>query len=94
VLILFSVIRRSDLNLSSEILWVELVSQNQCPLIFGVLYRPPSTNNSVLDQLYGVLCTLTSSRCNIVLCGNFNVLNIDWNALCPTFKLCCSHHFM
>ena len=73
----FSVIRCSDLDLSSEILWIELVSQNQCPLLFGVLYRPPSANSSVLDQLYGVLCTLTSSRCNIVLCGDFNVPNIN-----------------
>jgi len=56
----------------------------QYPNYTTCIYRPPSTNNSVLDQLYGVLYTLTSSRCNIVLCGDFNVPNIDWNALCPT----------
>jgi len=83
---IYSVVRRSDLNLhvSSEILWIELVGQKQCPLIFGVLYRPPSASNNVLDQLYGTLCALTSSKCNIVLCGDFNVPNIDWNTMCPS----------
>ena len=80
----FNVIRCSDLDSSSEILWIELVSKNQCPLLFVVIYRPPSASKSVLDQLYGLLCTLTSTRCNIVLCGDFNVPNIDWNAACPT----------
>ena len=44
-----TVIRCIDLDCSSEILWIELVAQNQSPLLFGVLYRPPSASNSVLD---------------------------------------------
>ena len=72
----FTVIRRNDLDSSSEILWIELVSKNQCPLLFGVIYQPPSASRSVLDQLYGLLCTLTSCRCNIVLCGDFDISNV------------------
>ena len=76
-------IRRIDLDCSSEILWIELVAQNQSPLLFGVLYWSPSASNSVLE--HGMFNALTSSlRYNIVQCGDFNVPNIDWNTACPT----------
>ena len=80
----FSVVNRHDLDLPYEILWIELVACSGSPLLFGVVYRPPSADNSVLDQLYCVLNSLTSTRCNIMLCGDFNVPDIDWNTLCPT----------
>ena len=54
----FSVLRHDDLELASESLWIELMTHDRYPLLLGVLYRPPSTDNSVLDQLYSVLNSL------------------------------------
>ena len=48
----FHVILRDDLNLSCEVLWIELHASHGEPVLFGVFYRPPSSDINVLQQLY------------------------------------------
>ena len=83
----FHVIQRNDLDLSCEVLWIELiVSHGDSVVLFGVFYRPPSSDISVLQQLCHSLHALTSANSNIILCGDFNVPNINWTNLSPTFS--------
>ena len=65
----------------SELLWMEVATLNG-PLLFGVYYRSPSQSNSDIISLNH--CLLSISDYSIVLCGDFNVPNIDWSVGFPT----------
>ena len=72
-----SVIPCDDLNLSCEVLWIELIVPDWGPVLFGVFYQLASSYIRVLQQLHNLLTALTSSNSNLILCGDFNVPNID-----------------
>jgi len=59
-----------------ELLWME-VTTSIGSLLFGVYYRPPSQGNSAIASLNH--CSLSISEYPIVLCGDFNVTNIEWS---------------
>ena len=67
--------RRSDLETSCELLWIEL-STTKGPLLFGTYYRRPlhELNNSQ---------QLLSARSKVILCGDFNAPHIDWSSVSP-----------
>ena len=68
---------RADFDsICSELLWMEVATLN-VPLLFGVYYRSPSQSNSDIISLN--YCLLSISDYPIVLCGDFNVPNIDWS---------------
>ena len=73
---------RADLDsFCSELLWMEVATFNG-PLLFGVYYRSPSQSNSDIISLNH--CLLSISDCPIILCGDFNVPNIDWSVGFPS----------
>ena len=74
--------QRPDLDLfCDELLWLEVVT-SLGPLLFGVYYHPPS--QSVSDLLSLNNCLLSIAKYPIILCGDFNVPNIDWSTGFPT----------
>ena len=68
--------RRYDLETDCELLWVELTSPLLNVLV-GVFYNPPGFKDNALLQLQNSLTSLPSSL-PIVLCGDFNLPNINW----------------
>ena len=52
------------------------------PVLFGVFYRPPSQGATGVSALNN--CLLSVSRLPVVLCGDFNLPNIDWSIVFPT----------
>ena len=91
------VIRRQDLELEDlEILWVEITLLNKS-LLLGAFYRPPSSKNN-LRELQSTLNGISSHQ--VILCGDFNMPDIDWStlscmlshlpsqSLCETVKNC------
>lgn len=75
----FIVHRCPDLETSCELLWIEL-STKKGPLLFGVYYRPPKSDVSMLQELNSSLQLLPACS-KVVLCGDFNAPHIDWSLI-------------
>ena len=72
--------RRCDLETDCEILWCAVHS---CPTYFvGVYYRSPSSDMAYLTKLVQSLEKFPPS-CNILLLGDFNLPNVNWNLVAP-----------
>ena len=62
---------------------------NSCGLRFqgktllGVFYNPPATGTDYLCRLRNSLALIADS-CSIVLCGDFNIPNVNWDSSVPT----------
>lgn len=67
--------RKYDLETECELLWVELTS-SPLNVLIGVFYNPPGFKDYALLQLQNSLTSLPSSL-PIVLCGDFNLPNIN-----------------
>lgn len=67
-------VRRKDLETEWKIIWTELAQRNK-PTLFSVYYCPPNTVTK-LPKFHRSLSTL-SSMYEILLCGDFNVHNIN-----------------
>ena len=75
---------RLDLEVDCELLWFELFSQTQ-PILFGTFYHPPNSDLSILNSLnYSLLSIRT--KYPIVLCGDFNLPQIDWSTVTPSIS--------
>ncbi|XP_053383769.1 uncharacterized protein LOC128549981 [Mercenaria mercenaria] len=74
-------LRRSDLEINRlECLWVEIVLCNNKNILFGVFYRPPSSDtiyNNLIEGSIGL--AIDTNISDIIITGDFN-----YNALCPT----------
>ena len=82
---------RNDLNcLCDELLFLE-ISTTCGPVLFGVFYRPPS--QGVIEVSALNRCLLSVSKLPIVLCGDFNLPNIDWSIVFPTVSSPISNEF-
>ena len=79
-----TVVRRYDLEVACEMLWLELYVQKGV-IDFLTYYRPPTTSVDSLLALYSALAVVSTSR-PIFICGDFNVPHINWQTLSPTFK--------
>ncbi len=80
-----SAVRRQDLETVCELVSIQLLLPNSKPLI-GVYYRPPSSPIDHLHQLRYSLADVPDS-CPVILCGDFNVGDIDWETVSPTRPL-------
>ena len=80
---------RNDLN-CDELLFLE-VSTTCGPVLFGVFYCPPSQGVTGISALNN--CLLSVSKLPIVLCGDFNLPNIDWSIVFPTVSSPVSSEF-
>ena len=77
--------RRCDLETECEILWCEIPVRGSTSYFFGVFYRPPNSDIKYLEELYKSLekVHLLSERVKIILTGDFNFPDIDWNLTAP-----------
>ena len=73
------VTRRLDLETDCEILWLQLAARGCEAFLFGVYYRPPGNSVEALEHL----SNLCSCNLPLVICGDFNVPNIDWSTVAP-----------
>ena len=77
-------IRRNDLeNVSSEMLWVEVILSNNQKILFGVVYRPPNQSaidrDTFLDNLSWSLNIGLSETPSCLICvGDFNDRCLNW----------------
>ena len=75
-------------NCDLELLIVSVSNSCNRQCCIGVLYRPPDSNHSVLDNVNHVLCTMDHTLfSNFVLLGDFN---IDYNNTSHPFH----HHLL
>ena len=76
--------RRFDLETKCKILWLQIAAPSHRNFLLGVYCRPPGNSIEALEQLNNSLMTLSSCNLPLVLCGDFNVPNIDWVPVAPT----------
>ena len=91
-----SCLRRPDLEEDiCELLWAEIPLKNSGSYFLGVFYRPPSSNMNYLEGLKRSLekVTVVSDHTNIVLLGDFNFPDIDWDLICPSQPYVLSDYF-
>ena len=74
-------VRRSEFESHCEIIWIQL-STSDGPLLFGVFYRPPNSGISALSELNTAISSIPGNL-RLVLCGDFNVPDIDWSLIVP-----------
>ena len=74
--------RRADLENDTELLWIE-ISHTTGQLVLGVFYRPPNSDREYLTSLQNSLALIPDAQ-NIILCGDFNLPNINWEVNSPT----------
>ena len=80
-----SCIRRTDLEKESEMLALEIHPNPTCSILLAVFYRPPNADESFLaDFRYFLDKYSGTGLTNLVVVGDFNFPNIDWNLGCPT----------
>ena len=87
-----AVTRRHDLEMDCEQLWVEIAS-SPSNLLVGVFYNPPGFKTDTLLHLQNSLASLPNTL-PLVLCGDFNLPNIDWNHSSPYPLHLCSSNFV
>ena len=83
-----AVTRRHDLEMDCELLRIEIAS-SPSNLLVGVLYNPPGFKTDALLQLQNSLTSLLNTL-PLVLCGDFNLPNIDWNHSSPSPSSTCA----
>ena len=81
-----SCFRRRDLEESDcELLWGEVPFKDSSWYFVRVFYCPPSSDLTYLEELAKSLdkVSLISEHANILLLGNFNLPDIDWDLISP-----------
>ena len=77
---------REDVNFDSELLFVDILFPANRKISLGVFYRPPNSSINCLLDLQTALDTVLSSSQNseMVLVGDFNIPEFDWNTDCTS----------
>ena len=78
-----------------ELLWAEIPLKNSGSYFLGVFYRPPSSDMNYQEGLKRSLekVAVVSDHTNIVLLGDFNFPDIDWDLICPSQPNVLSDYF-
>ena len=64
---------------------LEIHPNPTCSILLGVFYRPPNADESFLTDFRNFLDKYSGTGLtNLVVVGDFNFPNIDWNLGCPT----------
>lgn len=80
-----SCIQRTDLETESEMLALEIHPNPSCSILLSVFYRPRDADELFLaDFRYFWGKYSGTGLTNLVVVGDFNCPNIDWNLGCPT----------
>ena len=53
-------------------------------VLFGVVYRPPQSPLSYLEELHGSILCAVGCTVPVIICGDFNLPNIDWATVPPS----------
>ena len=84
----FACVQESDFNVDNcEILWSSLKIANQKTLSISSFSRPPSSTTEILDHLSDSInnvFTKVPNHPNIIMGGDFNLGDIDWNQEIPS----------
>lgn len=71
-----------DLDSDCEIKWVRVITSSKEPILIGTFYREPKSPLETLDQLNNSLILIKTSKkysqSKIILGGDFNLGDIDW----------------
>ena len=70
---------RLDITTTCELVVVKLLTENTIPAIIGAFYRPPSSNQCIEELKNSLLKIPNLHRDNLLLCGDFNLPDIDWS---------------
>ncbi|XP_063960326.1 uncharacterized protein LOC135155303 [Lytechinus pictus] len=71
----------SELNIYNEALWCDITSQGtELDLLIGIVYRSPNNTNEENDNLNKALCLLNKVQKDILIMGDFNYRDINWEA--------------
>ena len=74
-------VRRMDLKSCCDVIWIQLLTSDG-HLLLGVFYHPPNSGVCTLEQLNTAISSI-SGNFPLVLCGDFNVPDIDWSLVTP-----------
>lgn len=81
-------IEESNFNVNDrEVLWSSLRIANRKTLYISSFYRPPNSSTEILDHLSDSLnnvFTCVPNHPNIIMGGDFNLGDIDWNQEIPS----------
>jgi len=66
-----------NLEADCEIVWLQIVSKHYGNLLFGIYYHLPGFSVDILNKLSNLILMISSYGFPILLCGDFNVPNID-----------------
>ena len=87
--------RRKDLETSAEIIVCEVRPVERKKIAVIVLYRPPDSDLQYIKEFKRSLQLV--QRCNrfdqIIICGDFNIPNIDWSTGTASNNNSISNHF-
>ena len=87
-------IRRNDLEMDDEILVCELRPDSRRKILAVVFYRPQDTDLEYLKQLKKILLlTSTAKFDQILVIGDFNLSEIDWQTGTTTVGDCLHNYF-
>ncbi|XP_074606425.1 uncharacterized protein LOC141859465 [Acropora palmata] len=77
--------RRDQEESHCELLWGKIPFKDSSSYFVGVFYRPPSSDLTYLEGLAKSLdkVSLISEHANILLLGDFNLSDIDWDLIGP-----------
>ena len=75
---------RQNLETGCELLWAKLLARGSSAL-FGVIYRPPKSPVYYLEELSSSMLCAVNCSVQVIVCGGFNLPNIDWVTASPFF---------
>ena len=84
-----------NLNSNCEIVWTKIHFARNKSIFFASYYRPPSDHLASLEALQASLTKLYRSHTktpNVVIAGDFNLPDIDWNSQQTTNARTASKH--
>ena len=82
--------RRKDLESDCEMLWMELLTPRG-KVNFVTFYHPPGSSVDDLQQFMATISFATTSHLPLIVCGDFNVPDIDWSLTSsPIANLLCT----
>ena len=69
---------------AKESIWAEIKLVNNDKLLVGCIYRPPSNNKEENETLYKTILSLIDGRSHVLIGGDFNQSDINWNDIALT----------
>ena len=72
----FKVSPKEDLACESELLFIDIIIENNRKIVMGVFYGPPNSNLKVLEDLKNSLNDIKTN--NMILHEYFNLSKINW----------------